>query len=245
MTELGANPARIIPAWRQFTEEHAAVGQPVRGIGEPIWSGRRPAELVECQLHEALLNQAVEQETPLWLLCPYDVQTLAPDVVAEAHRSHPVVVEVEHHRGSTLYGGTHHVGRIFEADLPAVDVAVSHRVLGRADLAVVREDVIAHVVSAGLDPERSEDLALAVHEVTVNSLEHGSGHGVLRIWHEDDAVICEVRDQGRIDDPMVGRRTPRWDDERGRGLWMANQLCDLVQVRSGEAGTTIRIHAWL
>ena len=245
MTELGANPARIIPAWRRFTEEHAAGGQPVRGIGEPIWSGRRPAELVECQLHEALLNQAVEHDTPLWLLCPYDVENLTPDVVAEAHRSHPVVVEVEHHRGSTLYRGTHHAGTIFESDLPAVDVAVSHRVLGRADLAVVREDVIAHGVSAGLGPERGEELALAVHEVTVNSLEHGSGHGVLRIWHEDDALIFEVRDQGRIADPMVGRRTPQWDDERGRGLWMANQLCDLVQVRSGEAGTTIRIHAWL
>jgi hypothetical protein len=26
---------------------------------------------------------------------------------------------------------------------------------------------------------------------------------------------------------------------------MANQLCDLVQVRSGADGTTIRIHTWL
>ena len=74
---------------------------------------------------------------------------------------------------------------------------------------MVREDVIAHGVSAGLGPERGEELALAVHEVSVNSLEHGSGHGVLRIWHEDDALICEVHDQGRIADPMVGPATPR------------------------------------
>jgi anti-sigma regulatory factor (Ser/Thr protein kinase) len=217
----------------------------VRGIGEPIWSGRRPAELTECQMHEALLNLAVEPHTPLWLLCPYDVASLTPDVVAEAHRSHPVVVEVEHYRGSTSYGGTHHVGTLFESDLPVVDVAVAHRALGAGDLTVVRDDVIAHALSAGLSAERSSDLALAVHEIIVNSLEHGSGQGELRIWHEQDALICEVRDQGRIPDPMVGRRAPRWEDERGRGLWMANQLCDLVQVRSGEAGTTIRVHDWL
>ena len=86
--------------------EHALDGQAVRGIGEPIWSGRRAAELVECQLHEALLNVAVEPDVPLWLLCPYDVQTLPAEVVTEAHRSHEVIVEVEHHRRGALYGAT-------------------------------------------------------------------------------------------------------------------------------------------
>ena len=42
MADLGANPARIIPAWREFTQQHAGPGRPVRGIGEPIWAGRRP-----------------------------------------------------------------------------------------------------------------------------------------------------------------------------------------------------------
>ena len=35
------------------------------------------------------------------------------------------------------------------------------------------------------------------------------------------------------------------DRAGGRGLWIANQLCDLVQVRSGAAGTTVRLHARL
>ena len=29
----------------------------------------------------------------------------------------------------------------------------------------------------------------------------------------------------------------------GRGVWLANQLCDLVQIRSGAAGTVVRLHA--
>jgi hypothetical protein len=28
----------------------------------------------------------------------------------------------------------------------------------------------------------------------------------------------------------------------GRGLWLTNQLCDLVQIRSGDAGTVVRAH---
>jgi hypothetical protein len=28
------------------------------------------------------------------------------------------------------------------------------------------------------------------------------------------------------------------------GLWFANQLCDLVQIRSTSSWTTIRLYAW-
>ena len=73
MTELGHNPARIIPGWRRFLDERCVDDQPVRGVGEPIWAGRRPAEVAEAQLHEALLNVAVDPDTPMWLRCPYDM----------------------------------------------------------------------------------------------------------------------------------------------------------------------------
>ena len=38
----------------------------------------------ECQLHEALLNVAFGASTPLWLLCPYDLEALTADVIDEA-----------------------------------------------------------------------------------------------------------------------------------------------------------------
>jgi hypothetical protein len=93
---LGHNPALIIPAWRDFTDRFSGTGRPVRGIGEPIWATRQPeeiaeAQLHEAQLHEALLNVAVPPDVPLWLLCPYDTAALGEQVLAEAHRSHPVV----------------------------------------------------------------------------------------------------------------------------------------------------------
>jgi Anti-sigma regulatory factor (Ser/Thr protein kinase) len=245
MSVLGRNPARIIPAWLEFIQEHVVKGQRARGIGEPIWPGRRRAEVAECQLCEALLNFAVDPHTLLWLLCPYDIEALAPDVIIAAKRTHPVLVQDHDHRRSTLYGASYHAQMVFEADLPIVETAVSVKVFGRDDLSTLREDVIAHALEAGLSPSRSAELALAVHEVATNSVKHGSGEGILRIWLEHDSLVCEIRDQGRITDPMKGRTAPAWDHEEGRGLWMANQLSDLVQVRSSAEGTTIRIHTWL
>ena len=64
----------------------------------------------------------------------------------------------------------------------------------------------------------------------------------LRLWEEDERLLVEVEDRGRIEEPLVGRIRPDVNQEGGRGLWLANQLCDLVQIRSGEAGTTVRLH---
>ena len=91
MAELGANPARIIPAWQDFVDENAASGRPMRGIGEPIWADRSPTELVECQCHEALLNVAFADASDFHLICPYDTAQLDGAVIAEAEASHPFV----------------------------------------------------------------------------------------------------------------------------------------------------------
>ncbi len=93
MAEVGANPARIIPVWRQFLEEHVAAGRSVRGIGEPIWAGRTEAELAECHQHESLLNLAFGAGPGWRLLCPYDVSALPEDVIEEARANHPLVLD--------------------------------------------------------------------------------------------------------------------------------------------------------
>jgi len=99
MLDVGANPARIIPAWQAFVDEHGGEERPVRGIGEPIWSGRSADELAECERHEALLNLAFVDAPAWWLLCPYDTQSLPSRVLDEARRNHPSVCDERgHHR---------------------------------------------------------------------------------------------------------------------------------------------------
>jgi anti-sigma regulatory factor (Ser/Thr protein kinase) len=244
MRELGSNPGRIIPAWRAFIDEHPE-GAPVRGVGEPIWSGRRDAELVECQLHEALLNVAISPETPLWLRCPYDASTLTAGVVEEAQHSHPMMVEGRRYRGSTVYGGRAHVDDLMTRELPAPTGAGERREFSRKDLRGVRESVGRWAVAAGLEPDRCDDLTLVMHEIATNSVRHGGGAGTLRIWREPRDLVVEISDAGQLEDALAGRRRCAEMDEGGRGLWLAQQLADLVQIRRSPEGTTVRVHAWL
>ena len=120
MSRLGRNPARIIPAWHRFLEDWCGDGRPARGIGEPIWPGRRPEEILECQLHEALLNLAVDPELPFWLVCPYDAEHLDSEVIAEAGRSHPALATAASYHGSQSYRGHAHAQEMFTAELPAI-----------------------------------------------------------------------------------------------------------------------------
>ncbi len=240
MTELGHNPARIIPGWRRFLDDHCVEGRPVRGVGEPIWPGRRPTEVLEAQLHEALLNVAVDPDTPMWLRCPYDMTALTEAELAEAARSHPILVESGDLRGSRSYGGMQHVEDLFAGDLPEPDPRTDGIALP-AGPSVVDALVGKHTAAAGLDTEKAWALTLTVREITVSA----APGCTLRIWTEPAALICEIRDPKPVDDPMAGRVQPDGTGPGARGLWLANQMCDLVQVRSTPAGSTIRIVTWL
>ena len=45
-----------------------------------------------------------------------------------------------------------------------------------------------------------------------------------------------------IEDPLAGRERAPDADGGGRGLWIVNHLCDLVQLRSSRAGSVVRLH---
>ena len=96
--------------------------------------------------------------------------------------------------------------------------------------------------TAGLPEDRREDLVLAVNELASNSVRHGGGKGTVRIRPTAGGIVCEVGDSGRLDDPLAGRVRPQLEQSGGYGLWMANQLCDLVQIRPFSDGTTVRVH---
>ena len=241
MAEVGRNPARIIPMWRDAVD--AGGGVPIRGIGEPVWHGRSPAELAEALLHEALLNLAFADGPDLLLRCPYDADALGDAMVGDAHRRHPTVVDGGAVGCGRGYPGVAETAAEFTLSLPGE--GAEPEVIDFDGMHVVRAlraTAAERATALGIDRDRASDLALAVHEIAVNSLRHGGGRGTLRMWSDDVALVCEVRDSGRIDQPLVGRIRPTPSQRSGRGVWLANQLCDLVQVRSSAAGTTVRMH---
>ena len=242
MEDVGDNPARIIPVWQEFVAVYE--GHSLRGVGEPIYAERGTAQLAECQHHERLLNPALA-DADLFLVCPYDTELLAPEVIAEAHRSHPLVRDAELWEGSSSFDYEAIADGLFGEPLPDAPDTFEERWFDQGALPQVRTMLRRYARGAGLDRDRTDKLVLAVGELVTNSVRHGGGHGILRIWHDEHWLVCEVRDGGRIDDPLIDRRRPLQDNLGGWGLWIANQAADLVQLRAMAGGTVVRLHMHL
>jgi anti-sigma regulatory factor (Ser/Thr protein kinase) len=241
MLQVGRNPARIISFWQSFVTDQAPSGRPLRGIGEPIGAELPAPVLAECQLHEALLNVAFEPASPLWLLCPYDVSSLGDDVIHEARRTHPHIAQAGLQATSPSYEEFDRAAP-FDRPLPPPPPDAAWMDFDAGRLERVRAFVSDQARATRIDGGGVADLVVAVHELATNSVEHGGGGGVVRAWQTSDAIVVEVADRGNIAAPLAGRLRPSPDGDRGRGLWMANQLCDLVQIRSSAgAGTVVRV----
>jgi len=240
MMAVGRNPSTIIPAWRDFLDAHP--GRPARGIGEPIFAARRPDELVEAQRHEALLNLAFESVTADFeLLCPYDLATLGSDVLESARLNHPHLGHDEERQRCRQYPGDEAARTAFTGRLPAAPAHAGEVRFDASTLDSVRGLVAGIAGAAELPPDRVSDLLLAASEVAANSVRHGGGRGLARAWRTDESVFFEVEDSGSIPDALAGRRRPAPSAEGGRGLWLVNHLCDLVEVRSTADRTCVRI----
>ena len=240
MTEIGVNPARIIPAWRDLADQALTTGRPFLGVGEPIWAGRSAAEIDECHRHEALINVAFATD-PAWrLVCPYDVDGLPADVVADARATHPLV---HHHEEGPCSGPVDGLAAFdaLERPLPAVPAHATTVSFGPQDVAGLRAVAASHAAAAELGEGRAADLALVISELATNAVCHGGGSGALSVWNDGGAVVCEARNRGRVGDAMVGRRRPTPNDLSGRGVWIMHQLCDLVQIRHADGMAIVRV----
>lgn len=238
ITRMGRNPAWIIPVVLAFTERHA--GRHVRYVGEPIWDTRSPAELREATRHEALINLAFDSANAD-ILCPYDTGRLAPAVIADARRTHPLLMPAGRQEVTRGHAVPFEIPSSCSLPLPAPPHdAMIHTY--RTDLSQVRALVLRHAKKAGLTEARAGDLVLAVSEVAANTLRHTQSQGTLSIWHDRNEIVCEVHDTGTITDPLAGRRRPAPGSLAGHGLWLVHQVCDLVEMRSDENGTTIWMH---
>jgi len=93
-----------------------------------------------------------------------------------------------------------------------------------------------------MDDVKVQDFILAVSEVSTNSLRYGGGRGVARVWTNGATSVFEIRDEGVIDRALAGRIRPTPGQPSGYGLWLANQVCDLVQIRTFDSGSVVRLH---
>ncbi|MEU7479599.1 anti-sigma factor RsbA family regulatory protein [Lentzea sp. NPDC042327] len=231
MTEAGRNPGRIIPGVLMAFSASAPQRR-VRMVGEPMWPGRSDLEYPACIQHEALVNTAFEGRQGV-ILCPYNAGSLPEHVLADARRTHPVVIDGSRRVASESYTDPAGLSEVYNVPLPPPPATAEEHAFSVGTLAHVRKLVSTY--AQWLRREQVDDLVLAVNELATNSILHASGRGVLRFWREGDTAVCEVSDSGT-------GFPPSFTGLSGFGIVMVNLLCDLVRTHTSHSGTTVRVY---
>jgi len=107
----------------------------------------------------------------------------------------------------------------------------------------VRASATAMLLAAGFGRDRTDDVVLAVNEIATNAVEHGPGDAEVCLWSDADGFVAEVHDRGVLDNPLPGLIAPHPAEPRGRGVWIARQLCDSLHVWADAQGTHVRLRA--
>jgi anti-sigma regulatory factor (Ser/Thr protein kinase) len=240
----GVRPPAAITVFRKLAEEHSAQGAPrVRVVGQTDF-GRTPRDWREWVRYESVINEALAP-MPLWGLCVYDSRRLPEEVLAAGLRTHPYLVTAQGRRPNPDYEQP----ADFLRTLPvlAEPLEDSEPLLAADDVtdpAGLRHAVAARLAALGGSPDRTEDLHLAIDEMTSNALRHGRPPVRLRLWGSADRVVCAISDRGAgMDAPFAGYGPAHGQDlsRGGMGLWLARQLCDHVDVIDDDPGLTVRL----
>ncbi|MGI5130278.1 ATP-binding protein [Pseudonocardia sp. CA-107938] len=187
-------------------------------------------------------------DMPVELTCFYPELPLHQAILDGARRTHPALLV----GGTPVANAEHLCPRTVLAEHPAP----SPTLLGAPDVQLefgawqlneMRQLLEQSLLTAGYGRNRAEDLVLAVNEVATNAVEYGSADARLYVWLDGDGItdgaVCEIHDRGTLRDPLPGLAAPHSSDPRGRGVWIARQICESLHVWSDRSGTHVRLHA--
>jgi anti-sigma regulatory factor (Ser/Thr protein kinase) len=238
IAEIGRNPSRFMAMEGSFVDEHP--GRRVRIVSQLAWPGRTDEELVACVEHEALVNAALDGY-PATGLCLYDASLLDDGVLADARATHPLLWSRGALHRSAEYAPDDVLDRCNQPLAPKPG-AVTYMVRKSADLRPARSFAVNYAGWVGMSQDGIEDLQLIATELATNSLMYTDGACRLAFWRQDEHLVCEARDTGRLGDPLVGRLDPGPSGPASRGLFLVNAISDLVRMHTTSAGTTIQAY---
>jgi len=192
---------------------------------------------------DAAVNIALA-ELPITLTCLFPELPLHPEILDGARRNHPLLLVGGELRHNPEHRCPRDVLREWPTPTPVLLGPPDRRLsFGAWQLYEVRAAVEQAVLTAGYERPRAEDIVLAVNEVATNAVEHGATAAELCLWTGSDGFVCEVHDGGTLGDPLPGLRAPHPSEPRGRGVWIARQLCDSLHVWADRSGTHVRMRA--
>ncbi|TYK52950.1 sensor histidine kinase [Actinomadura decatromicini] len=217
----------------------------VRALAEPVWDGWDERQTLEWVRYESLIN-VVFENSGARALCPYDTEALPPRVVAEARRTHPLLLAGGDSAPSEEYIDPETFGsgcdRRVRFDRPR---GADYLPIDGDDLHRLRSFVGERARRNGLAGQPARNLVTAVNEVAANALQHGTPPIGLWLWRDGSSLIAEVGDNGFWrpgPSPLTGFIPPDSALQRGFGLWTVRLLVDLMELRAGWDGTFVRLH---
>ncbi|MGN6131676.1 MAG: anti-sigma factor RsbA family regulatory protein [Nocardioidaceae bacterium] len=231
--------ARAIQMAMTYLDEQPA--RRTRLVAEQRLTERNDVELAAYVRQEAAAN-ALYQSFPVGMLCPYDADTVPGQVLTACRKTHGGLLEGDRLLPNAEYVEPRtYLTESFTASAtpPSADVFTCETV---DDLATARQLVQGEAVKAQLGWDTTGDLVLAVNEVLTNAITHGRPPARLSVYRDGPALACHVHDLGHgLTDPLVGYFPPPQEPTSGRGLWLARQLCDSVEIGTDDSGSHVRL----
>ncbi len=230
--------------FRRLAERGAAEGfGRVRVVGEMNF-GPTEREWVEWERYEAVVNDALAA-WPLWGLCVYDTRRLPAQVVESGRRTHPQVVTAEGRLPNPAFTDPADYLRTLPTPAEPLEETPPRFVVdGVEDFSALRHAVAEQLRGLHGPSDLVEDFLLAVDEMTSNAVRHGRPPLGLLLWATPDRLVCRITDHGAgFDDPFAGFGPAHGADlsRGGMGLWLARQLCDHVDISTGDDGVSVRL----
>ncbi len=241
---FGRRPPQRVAAFYRYWARHAGDGgrnTRVRILAEPVWAGRSAREVAAWTRMESALNVALAPAS-VSMVCPYDTRTLDPGIVADALRTHPARIAGSDLSPSAEFTDPAQFVRSCDTGPLAQPPADAAEFGFDGSLRGLRQFIASRADAYGVAGDRAEMLILAVSEVGAYLKNQGPGTAAVRAWEQPGAVVCDFRQPGTsIGDPFLGLRPASLEPGAGDGLWLANQICDWMEIRSGDEGCAIQL----
>jgi anti-sigma regulatory factor (Ser/Thr protein kinase) len=234
--ELYRYPGRVLGQYQDWIIDTSPDGGPVTIIAAPGQGGDDTHRRALWMQIDAVTTVALAG-CDLTLVCAYPDD---PATVGAVRGAHPSLLN-----GAIMPSPDHLPAEQFLARYPLpppVELGepdLVHPLEYPAQLAALRQVVTSRATRAGLPIARCTDFVLAVTEIATNALDHGVPPAAARLWTTSMSVICQITDIGRYRQTLAGLLPPPTTQRRGRGLWLAHQLCD--QFYLWPHPTTIRL----
>lgn len=234
-------PVRTIAAYRRLvTEMQPPARGPAHVVGE-VHFGETELERREWVRYESVLNSALA-DLDVHVVCPYDVRSLPGEVVAASARTHRRLFGEDPRARGDGYVDPEEFLRSERSVPPPGDRSSTIEMDGMEPISTLRHRLGEVAGQMGIEGDLRDDFLLAVNEIVTNAVLHGGGVAEVTVGRNDDLLVAEISDRGRgIDSALLGYLPPPPDELGGRGIWLARQLVDGVDLIGSGRGTIVRL----